>query len=306
VTRVALFGAAFLVAAAVLLCNWLLARRNALRETSPLGPQYLASTGVRAIVIIAGLIMAFLFASAAASQWEGVLRFLYRVPFDTVEPIFNKDVGFYVFELPIFEFVQGWLLSLLFVALIGLVPIYAVNNLADIQRGAWRPFSSGAFRRHLFIAAALLLFAWALGYWLDIYRLLFSTRGVVFGASYTDLRAGLWGLRAQILLALLTAAALLYSVFRPSPRLIAGAAGLWIAASLILGSIVPGIIQRYSVEPNELTLEEPYIEHNIEFTRRAFKLDEIEVRNFGEVRALSAEDTSPAKFVDWLGAGARD
>jgi hypothetical protein len=72
--------------------------------------------------------------------------------------------------------------------------------------------------------------------------------------------------------------------------LIAGAAGLWIAATFLFGGIIPGIIQRYSVEPNELTLEEPYIEHNIEFTRRAFKLDEIEVRDFGEVRSLSAED----------------
>jgi uncharacterized membrane protein (UPF0182 family) len=290
VTRVALFSVAFLVAAAVLLGNWLLARRNALREASPLGPQYLASGGVRAIILIAGLLLAFLFASAAAGQWEEVLRFLYRVPFDTAEPIFNKDAGFYVFELPIFEFIQGWLLSLLFVALIGLVPIYSANNLADIQRGAWRPFSSGAFRRHLFIMAAVLIIIWALGYWLDIYRLLFSTRGVVFGASYTDLRAVLWGLRVEIILALLTAGALLFSVFRPSPRLIAGAAGLWIAATFLFGGIIPGIIQRYSVEPNELTLEEPYIEHNIEFTRRAFKLDEIEVRDFGEVRSLSAED----------------
>lgn len=289
-TRIALFSTGFVVAAIVLLGTWLLARRRALRESSPIDPRYLELRGVRPLIIGVGLVMAFLFASAAAAQWEAVLRFLNRVPFGIQEPIFNKDVGFYIFQLPIAEFIQGWLLSLLLVALLGLVPIYAVNNLADIQRGNWRPFSSKAFRAHFFLMAGLFVLVWAAGYWLDTYRLLFSTRGVAYGAGYTDVRAVLWGLRAQFVLALLTAVLLFISIVRPLPRLVIGSGLAWILISILAGGIIPSLLQRYSVEPNELTLETPYIEHNIEFTRQAFDLNKVETRPFGQVRDLSAAD----------------
>ena len=84
------------------------------------------------------LFLAFTFASAAAGQWEELLVYFNRMPFEVSDPIFNRDVGFYIFELPIYQFLQGWFMSLFFAALVGIVPIYVINQLPDIQRGRWR------------------------------------------------------------------------------------------------------------------------------------------------------------------------
>ena len=116
--------------------------------------------------------------------------------FGVADPIFGRDVGFYIFQLPIYEFFQGWLVTLLILTTLGLLPIYAGSNLLEIQRGAWRPLQSGGLRRHLAVLLGVLTLVWAGGYALDIYRLLFSNRGVAYGASYVDLCAALWALRA--------------------------------------------------------------------------------------------------------------
>lgn len=291
VTRLAVFAVAFLIAGLLIAGNWYLARRRALAETSPINNlNLLKSRTAGWLVVLAGLGLAFLFAGAAAGQWDALLRYANRVPFDINDPIFGRDVGFYIFELPVYEFVQGWLMSVVFVALLGLVPIYAINNVSEIQRGAWRPFRSPSFRTHVLILGALFLVIWSLGTWLEIYRLLFSPRGVAYGASYTDMTASLWALRIELVLTLVLAALFIWNIFRPNPRVLLLAGGFTILVTIIAGSLVPSLLQRYQVEPNELTLEEPYIRNNIEFTRAAFALDRIESIPFGEVQDLSPQD----------------
>jgi len=290
VVRWAIFAVTFIIAAAILLVNWFLARRNALREASTIESQPLRLPFLHWIIIIAGLFLAFLFASSAAAQWENTLLFMNAESFGRQDPIFGLDVAFYIFQLPIYEFIQGWFLSILLIALLGVIPIYAINNLADIQRGTWRPFRSVSFRRHLSIVGALFLLVWATGYFLDMARLVFSPRGVAFGASYVDMTAGIWGLRLQLIFMVLTALALIYNFFRPNPRLPVITGALWLVSTFIISGLVPGLLQRYVVEPNELSLESTYIDHNIEFTRAAFALDQIESRDFGEVTSLSPEN----------------
>ena len=290
VVRLAVFVVAFIVAALLLLANWLPARRRAIRNTSPFNPQFLKPSAVAWLITGLALFLAFTFASAAASQWEELLLFINRVPFDLQDPIFNKDIGFYLFELPVFEFVQGWLMSLVFVALLGIIPLYAINQLPDIQRGRWRPQESVDLRRHVALLGGLFLSLWAIGYLFDIYGLLYSPRGVVFGASYTDVNASLWALRAQFIFMALTAVAVFFNFFRFSVRPVLITGGLWLAATFILGGIYPTVLQRYSVEPNEIEREGPYIEHNVNFTRRAFNLDKIEVRSWESVTGLSEKD----------------
>jgi uncharacterized membrane protein (UPF0182 family) len=287
--RVVVFAATFVIALAVLLGNWLLARRRALREATP-QQGLLRAGGIRALIIGVGLVLAFLFASAAASQWEELLLLQNAQGFGLAEPIFGRDVGFYIFQLPVYEFFQGWLVTLLFVAALGLLPIYAGSNLLEMQRGAWSPLQGNNLRRHLAALLGVLVLVWAAGYALDVYRLLFSNRGVAYGASYVDLRTGLWGLRLQAVFALLTALALFYNLVRPNLRLPIISAALWLASGVIVGGLLPGLLQRYVVEPNELSLETPYIENNIAFTRAAFGLDRIESIPFGTVEDLSPED----------------
>jgi uncharacterized membrane protein (UPF0182 family) len=288
--RLTVFVVAIVIAAAVLLGNWLIARRRAIRNTSPFHPQFLTPSGVGWLIAGVAIFLAFTFASGAASQWEELLLFLNRIPFAIDDPIFNRDVGFYIFELPVYEFLQGWLLSLTFLALLGILPIYAINQLPDIQRGRWRPQESVDLRRHVALLAGLFLALWSIGYLFDIFGLLYSPRGVVFGASYTDMNASLWALRAQFLFMALTSLAVFYNIFRFSFRPVLITGGLWLAATFLLGGLYPGLLQRYAVEPNEMERERPFIDHNINFTRQAFDLDSIEVRPWDSVTDLSEQD----------------
>ncbi len=295
--QVVSFIVAFVLAAAILLTNWHVARRRAMKVTPPFNPNLLQFSGIKWLINGVGLFLAFGFAGTGSAQWEAFLRYFYRVDFGTLDPIFNKDISFYLFELPVYDFLQGWVLSLLFMALIGIIIIYALNYLPDIQRGQWRPQSLPALRQHVALLGALWLSLWAAGYVLDIYKLLYSSRGVVFGASYTDMNASLWALRAQLAFIALTALAVAYNIFRLNlrPALVTG--GLWLAATLLLGGLYPGLLQRYAVEPNEIERERPYIEYNIDFTRLAFDLDKVDTRPFGSITALSAQDLAENEAI---------
>lgn len=288
--RLATFAIAFVTASAILLLNWLLARRNAIRDTSPFHPQFLNNAGVKWLIIGVSLFLGFAFASGMASLWEEVLLFLNRNPFGLDDPIFNRDIGFYLFELPVFEFIQGWLISLIFVALIGLIPLYLINSLPDIQRGSWRPEQFPAFRKHIAVLGGFFLLLWAVGYWFDLYGLLYSPRGVVFGASYTDMNASYYALFAQMVLMALTALAVFYQFFRFNLKIVLITGGLWLATSFFLGGIYPSLVQRYAVEPNELERERPYIDYNLALTRYAYDLEDVDVRPWDNVDVLSEAD----------------
>ena len=290
IVRIGVFGVAFALATAVLLGNWMVARRRAIRVTSPFNPQFLAARGMGFLIAGIALFLAFTFASAASSQWEELLVYVNRVPFGVNDPLFNQDVGYYVFELPIYQFVQGWLMSLLLVAIIGVVPIYLINQLPDIQRGSWRLAEAPYFRKHIALLGSVFLLVWAFGYWLDISELVYSSRGLVFGASYTDVNATLWALRAQLVAMLLIAGAVFYNYFRLSIKPIVVTGGVWLLVTLLLGGLYPSMLQRYAVEPNELERERPYIDSNIAFTRLGFGLNNIEERPFENVTDLSEQD----------------
>lgn len=278
--QVASFLITFILAAAVLLGNWHLARRRAVKATPPFNPNFLQFAGLKWLINGMGVFLAFGFAGSGSAHWRDYLRYFYQVDFGTADPIFNKDISFYLFNLPVYEFVQGWFISLLFMTLIGVAAIYAINFLPDIQRGRWQPLQQPALRQHVALVGALLLAVWAVGYWLDIYNLLYSPRGVAVGASYTDMNASIWALRAQLLFIGLAALAAAYNIFRPELRPAVVMGGLWLAATLLLGGLYPGLLQRYAVEPNEIERERPYIAYNIEYTRLAFGLDKVETRLF--------------------------
>lgn len=285
--RVAVFAAAFVVALVVLLGNWLPARLRAIRAAQASAG---SARGLGALIVGVALVLSFLLASAAAGQWEEILLYLNAQPFGIEAPIFGRDVAFYVFTLPVIHFVQGWLVTLLIITLLGLVPIYSMPNLEALQRGTWRPARSDLLWRHMAAVGGMLLLVWAAGYVLDMFDLLYSSRSVAYGAGYTDLRAGLWALRLQMAFMILTALGVFYNALRPAPRLPLITAGLWLFSVLVIGGVLPGIMQRYIVEPNELTLETPYIENNIALTRRAYDLERIESRDFGQVQDLQPQD----------------
>ena len=291
------FLVAFAIAAVTLLINLHLARRRAIADTSPIMPQFLTPRWVPWLITAGSLFLAFLFASAAGGNWLEFLRHIYRVPYGTSDPIYNLDVSFYLFSLPIYNFIQGWVIGLLFITILGVLPIYAINHLPDIQTGQWQPQKSDALRRHAAILAMLLLLVWAASYIMDLLGLVFSPRGVVFGAGYTDLFATRWGLIAQFVFMMLAALSVLLLAFRVNfrPLLISG--GLWLAATVLVTGLYPGILQRYIVEPNEIERETPYIAHNIEFTRLAFGLDKIRTEPFTTEGSLNDQNLALSQEV---------
>ena len=289
----------FIIALLVLWGNWHLARRRAVKATPEFYPRFLQISGVKWIITGATLFLAFGFASSISVLWDEFLLYMNRVPFGTVDPIFGRDISFYLFELPVYEAIQQWAVSLLLLTLIGAVAIYAVNNIVEIQRGQWRPQESTILRQHVAILAALILLLWAIGYLFQIFNLNYSGRGVVFGASYTDINASLYALYAQLAFMVLAALVMLFNVFRLSLRPLLVAGGLWLAATLLMGGIYPALLQRYEVEPNELVRETPYIQYNIDSTRLAFNLDKIEIRDFAEIDPLDQNDiTSNADVLN--------
>lgn len=284
------FVAFFIVAFLILWGNWQLARRRAIKATPEFYPRFLQIRGVSWILTAVALFLAFGFASSIAVRWDEFLLFLNRVPFGTNDPIFGRDISFYLFELPVYEALQQWVVSLLLLTLIGVLAIYAVNNVIEIQRGQWRPHESPILRQHVAFLATIILLLWASGNLFDVFNLNYSGRGVVFGASYTDINASLYALYAQMAFMGLAALVMLLNVFRLSLRPLIVTAGLWLAATILVGGVYPAILQRYEVEPNELVRETPYIQYNIDFTRLGFNLDKIEVRDFEEPDTLNQND----------------
>lgn len=290
--RLAVFLIFLVLGSVIILINWRVAFKNARKVRSTTRLRLLELPGVSWVLNVTGLFLAFVFAAAAGTQWERFLLYLNRQPYGLNDPIFGRDVSFYLFELPIYHFLHGWLLPLFIITLLGTIGIYVVDNWGAIQRGRW-PWPADektAFRRQAAVLGSIVFLLVAAGLGLDIYDLLYSPGGVVFGAGYADLNAFLPALYVQMALMVLVALAVAYNIFRQSVRLPVIAGVLWLAAAVLMGNIYPAILQRYEVEPNEISRERPYIEHNIAFTRNAFGLDEIEVRQFGDVTELTGTD----------------
>jgi uncharacterized membrane protein (UPF0182 family) len=288
--RVAVFIIGFAVALAVILSNWRIALGGARKSRGINDLPILDLPQIGWLINGLGILIALVFAGTAAAQWEQILLFFSRQPFGLDDPIYDLDVGFYVFQLPFFRFLQGWFTPLFLIAMLGVVALYLVENRPNFQERRWQPSFSPSMRRHVAILATITFLLWAVGYWLNTYELLYSPRGVAFGASYADLQASLPALYVQMVLMLLLAIVAAVNIFRSAlkPLLIVG--GIWLAVTLLMGTVYPAALQRYVVEPNELSKERPYIENNLAFTRAAFDLDEVDTRPLSNIVELTNQD----------------
>jgi uncharacterized membrane protein (UPF0182 family) len=226
--------------------------------------------------------------AAAAPRWLDFLRFFNQTPFNVRDPIFNRDVGFYVFGLPMYHFLQGWLITTLLMSIVGVIVIYFFAQLHNLREGEIIVLPH--VRLHVSALGAALFAVIAWGHRLAAFDLLYSPRGVAFGASYTDVHAELPALQAMFWLAIIIGLTLLANVVLRRLWLPLIGLGVWMVVALVIIGILPGLMQRYIVEPNELTREAPYIEHNIEFTRQAYGLNNVDERDFGQLEPLTVSD----------------
>ena len=285
-TQIWLFFAGFGVAAAVIGGSLALAARMRLDADNP----PIDDPGFRRLVailaVVATILLSIVFGSIAAGRWEQILLFLNAESFGVTDPQFGRDVGFYVFDLEALQFIKGWAVGLSIMAMLTTAAMYGVRLL--LHRGQARTTLAVRLHLALLIAAVMAMFVW--GYWLARFELAVNPAGFVFGATYTD-----DNIRAPVQYLLMAAGIVVIAGVLSWPlheRLrFAVAPILALAAISIVGAmILPSVIQRFTVEPNELERETPYIERNIAATRAAFALDGIEEREFAANDELSDLD----------------
>ena len=286
-TKLWLFFAGALAFFALLVANLFLARRlspvstdNILIRQAVVIVRRVLDTGILAVTIFLSLI----FGLITSGQWESVLRFSNATGFNVTEPLLGRDVAFYIFNLPLYQFVQGWLVWAVVIILIFTATIYGLN--ISFRRAA---LTTG-IKWHLSALGAAVFFLIGWSYRLKIFDLLYSQRGIIFGAGYTDVHAQWLAWRILIVIAVISGIVLLIGVFRRWRHSLTIPIGLWIASAIIFGSIYPAIVQRFQVEPSELARERPYIERNIQFTRLAFGLDQIEEKDIPVELSPSGQD----------------
>jgi uncharacterized protein len=223
-----------------------------------------------------------------AGQWRTYMLWRNQVPFGDRDAQFGRDIGFYVFSLPLQRAVFGWLLfTLLVTTLLVVAEYWLLGGIQPAVKGN-RVASHVHVHLSLLLGCILLLKAW--GYRLDQLSLVFSPRGVVTGASYTDVHAQLPALRLLMVVASVCALLFFLNVRARDFTLPVTGTLLFGLSSVLIGGLVPAFVQRFQVTPQELQREEPYIQRNIDATRKAFALEGVQTNEFA-----AAEDLTPAE-----------
>lgn len=241
----------------------------------------------RGLTIIAPLLIGGFGGLAAARRWQEVQLFLHPQQFGTEDPVFGRDISFYVFQLPIIDDAIAFTQFVFLVALVGaLIGHFVYGGVAwgqesglEVTRGA---------RQHLGILAAGYVLLLGVGHWFHRYSLLNERHSRFDGASYTDVNAIL---PAQTILAIsgmIVAVLFIVWVVRADWRIPAIGAGLMLLSTLVVGNAYPWAIQQFRVGPNERALEQPYIQRNIDATRAAFGLNDVR-----EVPYAATTDAEP-------------
>ena len=294
-TRVLLFLAAGGLAFGVLYLNLRAAQRGLVPNpvVLQLGPEAQPvdiSAALRRLSLPLSLGFGLLAGFAATPAWDLVLQVIYRTPFGIADPVFSRDIGFYVFTLPALAAVLGFLTTLTVISLLLLIPLYWMRG--DIVARPPRLMVEPSAGQHLALLLAAMFLLTAVRLWLvDIPGLLFSTTGPLTGASYTDLHARLPALRVSAVAAVLAAVAIMIGgMQRRLPRYGLLAVGGYLAVAVLGRGLFPLAVQKFVVAPTELTRETPYLRYHIAATRQAWGLDSVEVRELGGEAGLTLAD----------------
>ena len=247
-------------------------------QNRPEGPEealvsrYHETIGSRSglIRIAVSALFALFLGVGTAGRWQDWILFRNREDFGIKDPQFNIDIGFYVFQLPFIQFLINWFFTAFIVVLV-------ITSIAHYLNGGIRVNTPGSrvtapVKVHISVLLAVLALIKAADYWYQRYSLNFSGRGIVDGASYTDVSAKLPAIKLLILISLAAAILLIINIWRRGWVLPVVSVGLWAFVAIAIGSIYPAIFQRFVVEPSESSRESEYIDRNIEATRQAYGL----------------------------------
>ena len=227
----------------------------------------------RVVMIGVPLGLGILAGLAVSPSWGIVLSYLNRTPFGETDPQFGLDLAFYIFELPFFVGLVGFLSGALLISLLLTAGVHIIYG--SIKFNGRETFVSKAARIQIGLLAFLYLLVQGASLWLDQFLTMTSSSGLFTGATYSDVNATIPGLQILAMISVVVALLFLLAAFVGKWRLPVTATGLMVVSSLILGGLFPWAVQTFQVVPNERTLEAPYITRNLEATRAAYGIDEI-------------------------------
>lgn len=251
--------------------------------------------------IVISFVLGLFVGLPASAQWQDWQLFRNSQSFGIKDPLFSRDLSFYIFRLPFLEFLVGWSLAALILITLVTAIVHYVNG--GIQFQVQGNHVTPQAKAHLSVLFAIIAISRAVDYWLGRFELTRSTRGVVQGATYTDVTAQLPATNLMILVSVAVAALFLWNVLKKGWRLPVLATILWVVVALVAGTVYPALVQRFSVQPNVSTKELPYIERNLTATKAAMGLSNVQrvAVNFDEITAADvAQDVEPLRDVRQL------
>lgn len=253
------------------------------------------------ITIFLDIIVSFLISYGFSTvYWYRILQFNNSVPFNIKDPILHLDISFYVFKLPLIQSIYNVILSLVVFLTILTFIVYIILNLNDnfVSTKGFRNqfnkinFKSGITRfagRQLAVLSALIMLSISFGFFLKSVNLVYSNRGVTFGAGYTDIHVSFFLYRIICVVSVVAAVVIFTSIIKSKMKPIIISIVV-IACLIITNNIAGTIVQNFVVKSNQKTLEQPYIKNNIDYTRKAFNIQNIDVKSFEVKDNLTIND----------------
>ncbi len=254
---------------------------------------------VRRLALPSALAFALFLALAVSTGWMPVLQFLHQTPFGVTDPVFGRDLAYYVFTLPIVTGVLAILTVLVTLSLLACGALYALRGDVVFYRRTVTIEPSARLHLALLIAAMFVLTALRI-FFVRLPGTLYSTTGPLFGASFADLHGRLIGLRIAGVAAILGTVLVLAALRSKRPgRTALLAVASYFGVSLLGVVVYPAIVQKVVVAPNELSKETPQLRRHIDATRRAWGLDSVLVRDLsGEARLTERDIQANRPTID--------
>jgi uncharacterized membrane protein (UPF0182 family) len=241
------------------------------------------------LIFLASVVFSVFAAMRGSAQWEIFLQYLNATPFGVQDPIFNRDISFYVFQLPFLKYLYSWLMTVLVITTLATGLVYFLRRSFQFIPPQTVRIAPPA-RRHLAVLVAAVFFLGTMGAWVALNEILYAKRGVVFGPGYADVTAQMAMFKVLMGATVLCGATILAYAFRPDWRVpVVGLAAF--GAVLVVGvGVYPSLVQKLKVVPNEIALEKPYLEKNIQYTNLAYGLNNIKYQEFPADDRLTRED----------------
>ena len=242
----------------------------------------------RWLLLAVSLVLALFAGSSGAGKWREFLLWRNANDFGSTDPYFNKDIGFYVFDLPWLHYLVGFGMAATVMGLIAAVLMHYLYGGIRLQDKHDK--LSGAAQVQISVLAGLFVLFKAVDYWLDRYDITSDSSGLITGITYTDDNAVLPSKEILTFIALICAVLFFANVFRRTWMLPSVGLALLVLSAILLGVLWPGVVQQFQVSPSEPDKEAPYIKRNIEATRTAYSIDDVEITPYPATVSVSTEE----------------